>query len=293
LESTAQNSLIVAARKILLPLVKLLLSQGIKLQQLNELVKSVYVEAAILQEQTNGATGNNLSQISVATGIHRKDLKRLIDELEAGVELQANTVETEVFTKWRATRDWCDKKGNPSVLTRAPTEGRKSFDELVRSVTTDVHPRAIFDAMHRLELVSVDTNGELRLNASAFVPKTDLNKMMAFLGDNIGDHLTSVQHNIQGLGEPLIEQSVFIDELTRNSANDLHAFSREQWVKLLANAVKEGERVEALDKKVPRELRKFRARIGLYFFTDAQNTLKAPNEKTAKVNAKKAERKPK
>jgi Family of unknown function (DUF6502) len=276
----------------LLPLVKLLLSQGIKLQQLNELVKSVYVEAAILQEQTSGAKNNNLSQISVTTGIHRKDLKRLIDELDAGVELQANTIETEIFTKWRATREWCDKKGNPLVLTRAFTEGRKSFDELVRSVTTDVHPRAIFDAMHRLNLVSVDTNGELRLNASAFVPKTDLNKMMAFLGDNIGDHLTSVQQNIQGLGEPLLEQSVFIDELSRNSANDLHAFTREQWVKLLANAVKEGERVDALDKKTPGELRKFRARIGLYFFTDAQHPVETPTKKIAKVVSKKAQRKP-
>ena len=67
-----------AAAQVLRPLVDLLMAHGVQFGALSELLKQLLVDAA--RRRVPGAAQDRaVSRISVATGIHRKEIKRLIE----------------------------------------------------------------------------------------------------------------------------------------------------------------------------------------------------------------------
>ena len=65
-----------AVRALLRPLVRLLISKGVGLPAFMELVKDAYVDVAV-NEFPVGEKKQTDSRISLLTGVHRKDVKRL------------------------------------------------------------------------------------------------------------------------------------------------------------------------------------------------------------------------
>src|SRR5438132_246446 len=83
-----------------------------------------------------------------------------------------------------------------AVLARAP-----SFESLAHSITRDVHPRTLLEELTRLGLARVDDrDGRVHLLHTAFVPRADRDRMLAFLGANVGDHLAAAVDNVQADG---------------------------------------------------------------------------------------------
>ena len=72
-------SLVRALRHLLRPLVRLLLAHQITLPYLAGLLKSVYLEVGEA-ELSRGADPPSASQLSLLTGLHRKDIRRLREE---------------------------------------------------------------------------------------------------------------------------------------------------------------------------------------------------------------------
>jgi hypothetical protein len=68
------NDTELALLNVLGPLIQLCLARGVKFQTLSDLTKLAYVQQAAKGPKPN------VSQISVATGLHRKDVTRLLDE---------------------------------------------------------------------------------------------------------------------------------------------------------------------------------------------------------------------
>ncbi len=76
-ELTRNTSLVLsAARRILRPLTRLLLANGVTLPAIQEILKSVLIEVAEEDFPVKGKVTTD-SRISVLTGVHRKDVKRL------------------------------------------------------------------------------------------------------------------------------------------------------------------------------------------------------------------------
>ena len=86
------------------PVIRLMMRHGIVLQSFQELVKSVYTEEAEKEIRTSGNPVTDL-QISLMTGLHRKEVKRFREE---GYEtfLMSPTLSTgsDVVTKWLTDR---------------------------------------------------------------------------------------------------------------------------------------------------------------------------------------------
>ena len=65
-----------ALRLLLRPLVKLLVEQGVPFGELAEVLKGVYVDVALRDFPLEGK-GPTDSRVTLLTGVHRKDVKRL------------------------------------------------------------------------------------------------------------------------------------------------------------------------------------------------------------------------
>lgn len=220
-----------AGRQVLAPLVRLMLANGVKYNQLQELLKSVMVEVAS-EDVARSQVMRAQSRISVATGLRRPEVKRLLEE-PIQPHSKGRSVMADVFGRWTADRRYRDARGRMKPLPRlSSVGGEESFEALVRSIKKDVHPRSVFEDMQRLGLIALDKQGRVKLIQSAFTPKQDLAEMLNFLGANVGSHLESAVHNTLGLTPDQLEQSMLGEGLSDQGIAKVEARAREEWRRL-------------------------------------------------------------
>ena len=251
-----------AVLRLLEPLARLALEQGLTLQPLTELMKLAMVAAA-----SREAPRASMSQLSVRTGVHRKDVRRIV---EAPVPRPTRSPSSEVFARWLADPRYLTARGRPRVLPRALVHADEpSFDALAASVTTDVHPSAVLGELKRLGLVEVDARERIRVIAPAYVPHGDRTGMLSLLADNVGDHLDAAVANLRGNGEGHLEQAVFSDGLSAESADTFNRATRRAWDRIQADLMPVLQRLYDDDRDRGVE-GTHRVRLGVYGYTERE-----------------------
>jgi hypothetical protein len=245
---------------LMAPLARLCLARGLTFAAAAELLKRAYVDAA-RAAQPGAAGSRDISRVSTATGLTRREVTRITHDVTAPAAIRRSPA-TQVFTKWLGSPGLHDADGRPTPLKRQGSA--PSFEALAQSVTRDVHPRSLLEELCRLGLARLDdTSDTVSLVRDAFVPGEDQTRMLGFLGHNVGDHLSAAVSNVLAQGEPHFEQAIFADELSAQSIPEVRALVRTQWKAMLATLV---PRIEALieeDGKTGRRADQ-RLRIGLY-----------------------------
>src|SRR5579863_454829 len=166
------EALVRAVKRLLRPLVRLLLSNGVQYPFLAEMLKSLFVEIATREFQVEGRTQTQ-SRVSLLTGVHRKDVKRLWSVRQEGDGMPAAvSLGVQIAGLWLSDPDFLDAQGHPLHLPRLASKGgAQSFESLVGRVSKDIHSRSILDEWLRLGVAVVDDDGLVHLKADAFVPE--------------------------------------------------------------------------------------------------------------------------
>lgn len=225
-DSAVKQKMLTALQRVLKPLVRLALAQGINFQMLLETLKIVFVQVAEedfrleKREQTD-------SRISLLTGLHRKDVHRLRDmpEHSSSLSLMAS-LGSQLVGLWISDEKLLDSEGKPRPLARLASDGGEiSFERLVSRVSKDIRARPVLDEWLRIGVVSMDENDCVCLNAEAFVPKEGFEEKLFFFQQNIHDHIAATTHNLMNLTPPMLERCVYYDGLTEESINELKTLS--------------------------------------------------------------------
>jgi len=260
--------------RLLAPLARLCLENGITFATAEEVLKQAFVqEANVLQP---GAPEHGLvSRISTSTGINRREVTRLT-KLKTSERTTKQPLAAEILARWTTGHSYRNQNGAPIMLNRlgpAP-----SFEALAQTVTRDVHPRSMLDELIRLGIASYDENRDLvSLARNDFVPRSDSQQMISFLGDNVGDHLDAAVANVLHDGDRHLEQAVFADELSIESIETLRPLVMKQWQALREDMVPAITALIEADKLAGRTQDQ-RVRIGLYTFYDSASDSKAPQK---------------
>jgi hypothetical protein len=129
-------ALVAALVKILRPLVRLLMSHGITLPYCSNLLKEIYVEVAEQDFTLHGKSQTD-SRISLITGVHRKDVRRMRSVEKSNTPPPgAVSMDAQVIATWVSERKYTDASGLPKQLPIRGGSGRKrSFEELVATVS--------------------------------------------------------------------------------------------------------------------------------------------------------------
>ena len=260
------EALVKALRRVLRPLVRTLVAHGLPFPYLAAMLKSVYVEVAETSFGTDGARMSD-SRISLMTGVHRKDVRRLRAERDwddyappvAGLSGQ-------LILLWTGSQDYLDADGHPLPLPRASdVPGTSSFDRLVASVSTDVRPRAVLDEWLRLGIARLDTAGRVCLEPQAFVPEKGFDEKAYFFGRNIRDHIAAAGENIGGRVPPFLERTVYYDHLSIHSAEILGEAARRIGMDALLAMNREALVCAQADERAPDA--PHRMSFGVYFYS--------------------------
>ncbi len=276
---TLPPSMLNALRRVVRPLVRLMLRKGVTYTVFTDLLKEVFVDVADREFRLDDKVPSD-SRISLLTGVHRKDVRRLRAESDASLDaLPENiTLGAQLVTTWTRCRPFCNETGQALPLPRLSSAGGDcSFDALVAKVSTDIRGRVVLDEWLRLGVVRVDEQDCVHLEAQAFVPQKGFDEKAAYFGHNLHDHASAAVHNLSGEGQPFFERSVHYDALTPGSVNQLREALASDGMQLLLDFSRRAADLESAD--VPAPEQRQRITIGLYFYTEATDceSSKTPN----------------
>lgn len=265
---TPPASLLQALRRVMRPLVRLMLRKGVTYTYFSDMVKGVFVEIAAAEFRLDEKPPTD-SRISLITGVHRKDVRRLREGAPdlAGTLPQALTLGAHLVSIWMNRAPFCDSPGRPSPLPRlASVGGEQSFDSLVASASKDIRARVVLDEWLRLGVVRMDDQDRVHLQTRAFVPQKGFDEKAAYFGHNIHDHACAAVHNLTVDGPPFFERSVHYDSLSPMGVEEIRAVVSTEGMEALMRFNELASALEARDAVTPTERQ--RVTIGLFFYTE-------------------------
>ena len=267
-----------ALSRVLRPLVRLALAMGLKYRDLDNLLRNLLVEEAGRAWLARGVARPNVSQLSVSTGINRKEVTLRLRALEEPLPRTEWSAAAKTFTLWlqMAARNPVRQR-----LSNIPGAKEPTFETVARQASRgDVHHRAVLDELVRLGMVK-EAGDHVELTSEAFVPAQDLHAMLAFLGDNTRDHLQAAVTNILGGQPPMLERAVFVGGMSEEDCARIELLARQRWDALHRELFE--QMTAALDAVTVPGTR--RIRVGIYAYhedeteTGGQAQPQTPDEK--------------
>ncbi|GJD61803.1 DUF6502 family protein [Methylobacterium frigidaeris] len=224
--------------RLLRPLVRLFVRSGITFPALIDLLRELYVNVAEYDFALPGKDQTD-SRVSLLTGIHRKEVRRLrgagapVSAVPAAVSRTSR-----IIARWVAAPDFTEADGRPRALPRVAESG-PSFESLVASVTRDLRPRAVLDEWLDRGLVTLDPQERIVLAEAAFVPSGGGGQQLYYFGRNLHDHIAAAVTNILEEKPRFFERAVHYDGLSPDLARRLEGRAREIAMEALQQANRE------------------------------------------------------
>jgi hypothetical protein len=258
---------------VLQPMARLMIDHGLQLPAMVELLKNALVNEAV------GAygladKGSSDTRIALLTGVHRKDVRRL-RETTPTVTPSCPTVSVaaSVVARWISEPRFLNADQTTRALARTPRRGNlgePDFTTLVAEVSRDVGARAVLDELARLGVVTLQDDGYVALNATAFVPHEGQSELFHFLGTSVSDHLGAAVHNLapDRRAPLMLDQSAFSQDLSAEQAAQLQLQARRLWSGVLQQFLQTATVAEQRSEGVQGP--KHRIRFGVYFHDTLQ-----------------------
>lgn len=252
------------------PLIRLLIRFGVTFPAAVEQVRQLFIEEAVAEIKRQGMKPTS-SAVSLLSGVHRKDLRARKEGAASAKGAPDGSAHLgligQIVGRWMSQAMYLEG-AKPRALQRGNEPGE--FDHLVQSVSTDVGPRAVLEEMQRLAVVRV-TGEKIELDTRGMVPRGDFRAMTSTLGSNLHDHAAASCANLID-SRNLLEQAIYVDEISPESARLLHQSATRAWRNSFASVMRLAERRFARDAvKEPEENRQTRVRFGVYFYVEDSN----------------------
>jgi hypothetical protein len=257
-----------AIARVLQPLARLMIDHGLQLPSMVDLLKKALVDEAT---RTYGLAdkGSSDTRISLLTGVHRKDVRRLRSApAEQPSDAPMVPLAASVVARWISEPRFLNADQSARPLARTPRRGlpgEPDFTTLVAEVSRDVGARAVLDELARLGVVELRNDGFVALKTHAFVPHEGRSESFHFLATNVAEHLNAAVHNLapDRVAPPKLEQSAFSQDLSHTQVEELEQLARRLWAKSLQQFLQTATVAE--QRSVVDEGPKYRVHFGVYF----------------------------
>lgn len=253
-----------ALRKVLTPLVRVMIRFGFSYGTFSEIARSVFVEQAYcqLQRESQKATA---SAVAALTGLSRKEVSRLTKGSEAALveTQQKRNRAAQLMTGWSNDPAF-SSHGQPKSLQLTGESG--SFAELVRRYGSDVTASSMLALLERNG--AVETDGTVvTLLSDAYIPMGTPIERLEILGTDANELMTTIAHNIDVAPEERVfQRKVSVDQLSAEDVADFRVFSDQQSQALLETydawlTSRAGQSVSTED-----VVKKNMVSVGIYFY---------------------------
>jgi hypothetical protein len=194
-EADLKLAILAAYKRLLRPLVRILIRNSVSFAEFSEIAKDVYVEVAASDFQLPEKSMTQ-GRIAILTGLTRKEVNRLITQKGLHQRDYASNLNrvARLLSGWHTDPKFTGPYGLPlDVPYDSPAE--KSFSELVRRYTGDMPVRAMLDELLRIGVVKETDGGRFRVVTRTYLPKADAPESLDRLGHAVRNFVETVDFN--------------------------------------------------------------------------------------------------
>lgn len=226
-----------AFARVLEPLAHLLIAQGMTVAEATELLKRALLAAAL--EQAGRATTD--SRISLMTGMHRKDVKRLRSEDPAPPKRQQINAAALLVAHWTSDPAYLDDNGSPKKLARKGDAQTSGFDDLVRAAKIDLPAATLIEKLAADGIVDVSPDkGDIVLLKSAYIAQPGSQGQITAFERNLTAHLYAAAENMTSPDDGRhYERALHVNGLSAASIERLKVTAKDEAERLLAQITSE------------------------------------------------------
>lgn len=208
--NSPRDQLLYAFRRVLRPLIRILVRSGVRYDEFLELVRGVYVETAVRDGLGDGGKPTR-AKISISTGVPRRDVDRFIDN-DGALPVAPKTLTatlSEILNKWHTDPHFVGPYGIPLELEVRGQKSR-SFTELVSAVDAQVPVPEVLEELIRLRTVVWSGDTHVRTVSRAFIPVEEMSAaQLEFFGNALTRLANTLQFNMDRKNaEKQLERSV-------------------------------------------------------------------------------------
>ena len=160
---TSSSSAVSEIVHYLKPMARQCINSRLDYRQVSELLKTVLVSVAESEFAIEGKSQTD-SRISLLTGVHRKDVKRLLNQDQQKILSQQQSLIIKLVKIWREAPELQDENGKTKPIPRYPHPNYStSFTELSETLTRDIHVRSLWDECVNSGIIKLSRDGMVHL----------------------------------------------------------------------------------------------------------------------------------
>jgi len=210
MQENSRDQLLYAFRRVLRPLIRILVRSGVRYDEFLELVRVVYVETAV-RDGLGESSRPTRAKVSISTGVPRREVDRYIDNdgaLPAAPKTLTATL-SQILNRWHTDPQFVGPYGIPLELAVKGQKAR-SFTELVAAVDPHAPPHDVLDELIRLRTVVWSGDTHVRTVSRAFIPIEEMSSaQLEFFGNALTRLANTLQFNMDRRNaEKKLERSV-------------------------------------------------------------------------------------
>ena len=213
---TVNLRLLAAFRFLLVPLVRILLRNGISFNEISEVMKGAYARVAATDFAVPGRP-MSYSRLSITTGIARRDFDRVLgeeDRLRRALESNAGRI-ANVLQGWHNDPEYMGPYGFPRDLAfTREVGGGPSFEDLVARYASDVQAQVMLEELMRVGAATIaEESGMIRVLKRTFIPEQMAPELIEVFARGVRRYVETIDHNLgeQDAGKRRFERWVFPD----------------------------------------------------------------------------------
>lgn len=213
MNETHQKPLVAALLKLLRPLARILLRNGVSFSTFSDLAKWVYVDVATREFGIEGRK-QSTSRVSVITGLSRREVMRVrkLPRPDVTASTERHNRAARVIAAWRREKDFLDAEGSPAPLTMDGPGA--TFSELIKRFSGNVPPRAVLDELINVGAVERREDGKVGLLTRAYIPQSLNAHKLNILGTDVQHLISTIDRNLKpDVVDPLFQRKVAYDNL--------------------------------------------------------------------------------
>ena len=192
-----------ACYRLLLPIARALLANGIGYREFDEVCRQAFVQTASRRFGVRSRETNN-SRVAAMTGIPRKQVQEIKKAMtiEVGEAKRLLSPLADLMHLWATAEEYQDDGGQPLTLKMHGGNGR-SFETLVQTCMGDVPSGAVKAELLRLGTIAVSSNDELVLKRRSLIPEDAGTRLESAIVYSLRALADTVAHN----SDPNIDKS--------------------------------------------------------------------------------------
>ena len=222
-----------ALKRILDPLIDLMLDTGITVHEFGEIVRECTVQRARVRISRQGGRVSK-SRVAIITGLPRAEVSRLLNpRREPKTNRSGQYPAGTVLAAWHDDPFFLTENGKPAVL---PIYGvKRSFERLVGSYCAGIPVRAMLDQLLQVGAAEVLPGQYVKANSRIPTCAGFDSSAVTFIGDRTRDLLDTLIKNLRG-SDSLFDGSAVCNDLDAEDIRHVRTEIAEQGALLIDRA---------------------------------------------------------